>query len=88
MKLEDLLRMAFNDGKRYGQGNTNLNFKQHFESTEYVESIKLVKNCSISDVVGQSEQFFAFTDWYFEKDKEIAEALRSEFEYWLKNKGK
>ena len=47
MKLEDLLRMAFNDGKRYGQGNTNLNFKQHFESKEYIEAIKLVKNCSI-----------------------------------------
>ena len=56
MKLEDLLRMAFNDGKRYGQGNTNLNFKQHFESTEYFEAIKLVKNCSIPDVVLQSEQ--------------------------------
>ncbi len=47
MKLEDLLRMAFNDGKRYGQGNTSRNFKQQFESTEYIEAIKLVKNCSI-----------------------------------------
>lgn len=42
----------------------------------------------IDSVVGQSEQFFAFTDWYFKKDKEIAKALRPEFEYWLKNKGK
>ena len=56
MKLEDLLRMAFNDGKRYGQGNTNLNFKQHFESIEYFEAIKLVKNCSIPVVIECLEQ--------------------------------
>lgn len=46
------------------------------------------KQCNIANVVGQSEQFFAFTDWYFSKDKEVAEALRPEFEYWLKSKGK
>ena len=46
------------------------------------------KALSLLDVVGQSEQFFAFTDRYFSKDKELAEALRPEYESWLKSKGK
>lgn len=60
------------------------------EKWAFIQTLKKVRKeqLTIPVVVGQSEQFFAFTDWYFKKDKEIAEALRTEFEYWLKNKGK
>ncbi len=51
MKIEDLLRMAWKDGRRYGQGDTNLNFNDHINSTEYQEAIKLVKNNFALDVV-------------------------------------
>ena len=61
---------------------------KHLENLMQAYHERKLKLLGIADVVGQSEQFFAFTDWYFKKDKEIAEALRPEFEYWLKNKNK
>jgi len=43
MKIEYLLRMAWTDGRRYEKGNTDLNFNDHINSTEYQEAIKLFK---------------------------------------------
>lgn len=37
-------------------------------------------------VVGQSEQFFAFLDWYYKPD--TSKLLLKEYESWLKYKGK
>ena len=41
--ITDLLRMAWTDGRRYGQGNTDINFDDHINSIEYQEAIKLLK---------------------------------------------
>jgi len=51
MKIEDLLRIAFADGMRYGQARTNLNFNDQINSTEYQELIKLFKNNDYIPVV-------------------------------------
>lgn len=51
MELKDLLRIAFNDGIRYGKGKTDLNFRQHIESKEYIELIKTVDNNRLSEII-------------------------------------
>lgn len=84
-----LLREAFIEGYKQRAESSNL----IFDNTSRMYAISLFdkwksEQLLLQNVVGQSEQFFAFTDWYFSKDKEVAEALRPEFEYWLKSKGK
>ena len=69
--------------------------EEHDKEPQHTKEIPVLKQkiadidealLRLFNVVGQSEQFFAFLDWYYKPG--TSKALLKEYENWLKYKGK
>ena len=74
----------------YSKGNANNEVMQMYRSQmknvlDFINQLKQVKNCSIPDVVGRSEQLKAFVRWVKANDRHIVDGDFGLIDDYLKN---